>query len=224
MNEDYIFYCKTSQAYQIKILSDILSNIIKVACFQLYSGGINLRMMDCNQKILIDLKLEKDNFNFFFYNSSFIEKEILNVGLTLSHMQRQIKSIKKRDSIEIYILKNKPDEISFKLLPKDLTLSRITISSLKIQKIHHINVELPPPYPHSILVNTSEFTKLIKEMSNVSNILFVRGTAFFIKFFSDLAQVFSRKRLLVITQKKMMTETLFTKKSSQLLYLTKCLS
>ena len=192
--ESFLFKAKTTDAHALKTLVELLSHIIKVACFEINTEGIFLRMTDSHQRILIDSSLQKKNFNFFYFHKT-EEKPSINMGINLSHLHKMMKSIKKRDSIELYINKtNGPLELCLKILPK--TDERVTISTIKIQNIENISIELPNPYSHSILVNSNEFSKMIKDMLNISSILHIKAQKYFMKFYSDISSVFSREVIL----------------------------
>mgnify|MGYP003329156293 CR=1 FL=1 len=186
-----LFMVKTVEAHPIKILIELLHHTIKVACFNFKSDGIVLRQMDSCQKILIDLFLEKQNFNFFLYNH---DKDHMNIGVNLNHFFKMIKSVKKRDSLELYILKDSPNDMHIRIIPKDL--SRITHSILTIQNIESLEIDLPQKFSNNILVNSLEFSKMCKDMLQISPNLKIRGQQYFIKFYSDIQSIFSREVIL----------------------------
>ena len=70
MDTSYLFYCKTSEGYIIKILSELLQNNIKNGCFVVNEKGLFFRMTDSNRRILIDLDLLADKFSSFKYKES----------------------------------------------------------------------------------------------------------------------------------------------------------
>lgn len=189
--ENFLFQAKTIEAHPFKVLIELLHNINNVACFQIKNDGITLRQMDHNQKILIDLVLERINFNFYVYND---EREQMNIGINLSHLFKMLKSVKKRDSMELFITKENPNDMNIKIIPKDL--SRITHSKLKIQNIESLQIDLPAKYKYNILVSSLEFTKMLKDMLSISPNLKVQGHEYFIKFYSDIQSIFSREVIL----------------------------
>ena len=60
-----IFKCKTGEAYQIKVLAELLTNNLKTGCFEINEDGISLRMFDNPRKTLVDLNLIAENFSLF---------------------------------------------------------------------------------------------------------------------------------------------------------------
>lgn len=66
-NTSYLFRCKTTDAYIFKILTELLHNVIKTACFEITAKGISLRMMDSNRRTLIDILLKSEKFQFLLF-------------------------------------------------------------------------------------------------------------------------------------------------------------
>mgnify|MGYP003335485733 CR=1 FL=1 len=46
MSSEYLFKCKTNEAYVIKTLVELLHHTIKTACLHITPVGISLRMMN----------------------------------------------------------------------------------------------------------------------------------------------------------------------------------
>lgn len=190
---EYLFKCKTNEAYVLKILMELLHHTVKLACFQISPTGIYLRMMDSNQKLLIDCELKSENFSLFYFNKT-IENQTINIGVNLNHFYKMLKSIKKRDSVCLYIEAGKTSDLGIQIIPKDF--SRMTISLIKIQNIENLEIELPNTYSNSILVSSNEFCKMCKDMISISSTINVRAKRFYIGFYSDIHSVFSREVLL----------------------------
>ena len=115
---EYLFKCKTNEAYVLKILMELLHHTVKLACFQISPTGIYLRMMDSNQKLLIDCELKSENFSLFYFNKT-IENQTINIGVNLNHFYKMLKSIKKRDSVCLYIEAGKTSDLGIQIIPKD---------------------------------------------------------------------------------------------------------
>ena len=123
-----LFKAKTQEGYTIKILAELLQHNIKTACFVINEVGITLRMMDSQRFLLMDLNLQSDNFAIYKFRSS----EMM-IGINLNHLHKMLKSIKKKDSIEIFIKQDQPTDLGIKILPKEN--NRVTTSFIKIQNI-----------------------------------------------------------------------------------------
>ena len=180
-----IFKCKSNEAYCIKILAELLSNNIKTGCFVLDDTGISLRMMDHHRSILIDLMLNANNFQMYKFNS----KKIY-IGINLNHFHKMLKSIKKKDSIELFIDEDAPTDLGIKVIPKEN--NRVTTSYVKIQNVQNLDINIPTGYNKPIIVSSSEYQKLVKEMSSIGTTLKVLSKNYSIEFSCNAGGILKR--------------------------------
>jgi proliferating cell nuclear antigen PCNA len=180
-----IFKCKSNEAYCIKILAELLSNNIKTGCFVLDDTGISLRMMDHHRSILIDLNLNANNFQMYKFNS----KKIY-MGINLNHFHKMLKSIKKKDSIELFITESAPNDLGIRVIPKEN--NRVTTSFIKIQNVQNLDINIPTGYNKPIIVSSSEYQKLVKEMSSIGTTLKVLSKNYSIEFSCNAGGILKR--------------------------------
>lgn len=180
-----IFKCKSNEAYCIKILAELLSNNIKTGCFVIDDTGIYLRMMDHHRSILIDLNLNANNFQVYKFNS----KKIY-LGINLNHFHKMLKSIKKKDSIELFINEETPNDLGIKVIPKEN--NRVTTSFIKIQNVQNLDINIPTGYSKPIIVSSSEYQKLVKEMSSIGSTLKVLSKNYSIEFSCNAGGILKR--------------------------------
>jgi proliferating cell nuclear antigen PCNA len=181
-----IFKAKTREGYALKVLAELLQNNIKTACFEVDEKGIRLRMMDHHRTILIDLDLEADCFSVYKYKAS----EKLFLGINLNHFHRMLKSIKKRDSIQLFIDDSSPTDLGIKVIPKEN--NRVTTSFIKIQNIQNLDIDLPEGYGKPVIVPSGEFQKMCKGLTHISNLTHITAKGFLIRFSSDAGGVMKR--------------------------------
>jgi proliferating cell nuclear antigen PCNA len=180
------FVAKTKEGYALKVLAELLQNNIKTACFEVDTNGIGLRMMDHHKTILIDLQLEADNFSIY----KFLLPEKLYLGINLTHFHKMLKSIKKRDSIELFIDSSSPTDLGIKVIPKEN--NRVTTSFVKIQNIQTLDIDLPDKYGKPVIVPSGEFQKMCKGLQHISNVTHIVAKGFLIQFSSDAGGVMKR--------------------------------
>lgn len=180
-----IFKCKSNEAYCIKILAELLSNNIKTGCFVLDDTGISLRMMDHHRSILIDLMLNANNFQMYKFNSKRIY-----IGINLNHFHKMLKSIKKKDSIELFIDEDAPTDLGIRVIPKEN--NRVTTSYVKIQNVQNLDINIPTGYNKPIIVSSSEYQKLVKEMSSIGTTLKVLSKNYSIEFSCNAGGILKR--------------------------------
>jgi proliferating cell nuclear antigen PCNA len=181
-----IFKAKTHNAYTIKILAELLQNNIKTACFEIDDEGIKLCMMDYHRTILIHVFMESHNFTLYKFKA----KEKLFLGINLNHFHKMLKSIKKKDSMELFINDESPNDLGIKVIPKEN--NRITTSFVKIQGIQTIDIDIPEGYGKPIIVPSSEYQKMCKDMAHIGTIINVVAKKFKIKFRCNAGGVMKR--------------------------------
>lgn len=187
MSSKSLFKCKTGEAYQMKVLSELLTHNLKTGCFEIGPDGISLSMLDNPRKTMIDLHLEAENFSIYKNKS----EEKMCIGLNMNHLYRMLKSIKKKDSLELFINSDNPTELGIKTIPKENT--RTTTSSLKIQNIQNVNVSPPVGYKKPVIVPSSEFQKMCKDLSSIGSVnISVTASNFQIKFTADADGILTR--------------------------------
>jgi len=181
-----IFRAKTPEGYAIKILAELLQNNIKTACFQIDEKGIRLRMMDHQRTILIDIELHADNFTFYKFTPS----EKLDIGINLAHFHKMVKSTKKKDTLEFVINDKALTDLNIEVTPEKS--NRTTTSTVKIQNIQNLDIDLPEGYSKPVIVSSSEFQKMCKGLAHISNIVHITSKGFLIRFSSDAGGVMTR--------------------------------
>ena len=182
------FKCKTLEAYQVKILAELLTNNLKHGCFDINEEGITLRMFDQPRRTLVDLNLQADNFSLYKFKS----EEKFCLGLNLNHFHKILKSIKKKDSLQLFISSENPNELGIKTIPKEN--SRITTSGIKIQNIQNVDADVPLGYGKPVIVPSPDFQKMCKELSSIgSTNIRVKARGFHIDFIADADGILKRK-------------------------------
>lgn len=165
-----LFRCKTDNAFQFKILSELLSNILNIGFFEISETGISISMFDQPRKTMISIQLEAENFQTYVLNS----KESLHIGMNTGHFHKMLKSLKKKDFIELSIESENLSELIIKTIPKEH--NRVTVSGVKIQSAQNLDVAKPTGYTKSIIIQSSDFSKMIKDLSVVSSDTFTIST------------------------------------------------
>ena len=182
------FKCKTGEAYYIKVLAELLTNNLKTGCFEVCENGIQLRMFDHHRKTLVELDLLSENFSIYKYKND----EKFCLGLNLNHFHKMLKSIKKKDSLQLFITKENPTELGIKTIPKENT--RVTTSGIKIQSIQNLDIDIPKGYNKPVIVPSSEFQKMCKDLSSIgSTNIKVVARNFHIEFIADADGILKRK-------------------------------
>lgn len=183
-----LFKCKSGEAYQIKVLAELLTNNLKNGCFDVNEDGITLRMFDQPKKTLVDLELQSENFSVYVFKP----EDKICLGLNLNHFHRMLKSIKKKDSLQLFIYSETPNELGIKTIPKENT--RVTTSGIKIQTIQNIESDIPLGYGKPVVIPSPDFQKMCKELSSIgSTNIRIKASGFHIDFIADADDILKRQ-------------------------------
>lgn len=158
LKKKYRMRCKTNEAYTIKVLIDCLNKCIdSSASFIFTKDKITLYGMDKEEHLYTYLCLESKNFVNYVCN----EKQI-NVGISINHLYKMIKSVKRKDSISIFILDEAPDELVF-VVERDQNQTETKFKILNIRPLE-INLPTEEDYNEPILCSSKEFQNMAKSI------------------------------------------------------------
>lgn len=180
-----IFKCKTNSAHTIKILAEILYNNVKNICLEINKDGIKIHAVNSLRSILLDVELNADNFNLYKYKLS----ETLYVGICASHLYKMLKSIKKKDSLCLFISEEKRHEIGIQVTSSES--ERVTTSYLNITSEQICVTDFPKDYTKSSLIQSNEFSKMIKDLQTIGKTIRVIKDNF-ITFTASIERLFKR--------------------------------
>ena len=137
----------------------MLCHTIKLACFELNDSGIYLRTTDNENRLLIDLNLGRENFK------KYKCEKTLYIGVNVIHLYKMLKSIKKKDSITMFIDDERPNDLAIRVEQFDQINK--TTSFVKIQNVQNIEIGVPSGYGHPIIIPSSNFQKLVKGLNHI---------------------------------------------------------
>jgi proliferating cell nuclear antigen PCNA len=145
-------------------------------------------MFDHHRKTLVDLNLLSENFVLYKFKNN----EKFCMGLNLNHFHKMLKSVKKKDSLQLSIHSDNMNELCIKTIPKENT--RITTSGIKIQSIQNLDIDIPVGYGKPVIVPSTEFQKMCKDLSSIgSTNIKVIAKVSHIEFIADADGILKRK-------------------------------
>jgi proliferating cell nuclear antigen len=180
-----VFKAKTADAYHIKILTELLVNNIKVAHFEIDKQGIRLCMMDSHRKILIKVNLLAENFSLYKHKG-----KKMYIGINLGHLHKMVKTIKKKDSLQLFIDDDNPTKLAIRVIPKEN--NRVTTSYVTIQTVQELEIGSLTGYKDPVIVSSSEFQKMVKDMCNIGTVTKVVSKNFHIQFSCEAGGILER--------------------------------
>ena len=170
------FYVKTDDGHTIKTTIEVLQNIFTDVCFEFRKDCIHLRTVDNKQPptLLANLDWYRDKFEVYQ-----CEEDSTQVGVTLPHMYKILKAIKKKDKLAISLSKEQPDKL---ILNKFCYGAQPSESVVQKQVRQVQEIPIPDDYGYPNLVSSSEFQKCCKEINSLSKIMKIYSKGSYIAF------------------------------------------
>ena len=162
MNElkDYHMNIKTEQAGAFRILIEALKEILTEGNFIFDETGVKLMAMDSTHSILIHMKLECDNFEFFHCPKK------MTVGVNMLNFFKLIKTMNNAETLTLFIEKENENKLG--ILIHNSEKNSQTIYKLNLLDIDDDNIKIPPAeFETELSLPSSDFQKIIRDMVNI---------------------------------------------------------
>jgi len=106
------FLADASKGHVIKTNIDSLAGYISKCHFSITPKGMFIRDADQNNVIMFDISLNREKFR------SFKCKKPIEFSVHMKQFQILVKTVKKKDSLVLYIEKDKPDKLWVEIKPE----------------------------------------------------------------------------------------------------------
>ena len=94
----YLLNVKTVQSSAFRVLVEALKEILTDANFEFDCNGIKVMAMDSSHTVLVHLKLNAKNFEFFQLN-----REKITIGVNMINLFKLIKTMGNNDSLTLFL-------------------------------------------------------------------------------------------------------------------------
>ena len=159
-NNKYSLNIKTEQAGAFRILVEALKEILTEANFIFDESGIKLMAMDSTRTILIHMKLEGVNFEFFHCPDKVV------VGVNMLNFFKLIKTMGNSESLTLFIEKNNENKLG--ILINNSEKNSQTIYKLNMMDIPDEDITIPPAkFETELSLPSGDFQKIIRDMINI---------------------------------------------------------
>lgn len=155
-----IFKTKIQEGYVIKILVELLNNTVRNICLGIFEHGIEMRTMDSQRHILINVEIQKTKLNIYELDHT------IYTGINLSHLYKMLKTLKKKDSIVLYIFENDPNKLFIDIISKEGF--KISTAHIQLQQIQNLDIELPTGYDNTVIVPSNQYQRTLKDINNLN--------------------------------------------------------
>lgn len=219
----YLFRAKTKEtdAYVIKILGEVLSNIVKWSPFSVNENGIQLNQRDPKNEQLISIALHRSEFHVF----KCIQP--INFLVNSSTFYTLVKAIKKKDTVTMFITEDEPLKLGITVEQNAEKNKVTTYIKISYHRPEDIQLGTQEEYGNPLIISSKEYQKM-KNLQSISHNGELKLTCHQgeLKFFCDGGEVYSRE-LIINTEQEEEGENIpvhyeQTYKAQCLTQLTKC--
>jgi proliferating cell nuclear antigen PCNA len=186
----YLFRAKTkeSDAFVIKILGELLSNVVTWSPFTVTEKGISLNQRDDSNQQWIEILLNKSDFHVFK-----CEKPI-NFLVHSNTFYKMLKTIKKKDTITLFITEADPLRLGITVeqqTEKNKVTTYIKISYHQPEDIH-LGADNTTEYGSPLIISSKEFQKL-KILQPISETIKIKSNEGKLTFSCDAGELVERE-------------------------------
>tara|TARA_B100000686_G_C16698527_1_gene921981 strand:+ start:389 stop:1189 length:801 start_codon:yes stop_codon:yes gene_type:complete len=157
---NYKLKLKTEQAGAFRILVEALKEILTEANFIFDDSGIKLMAMDSTHTILIHMKLESDNFEFFHCPKK------VTIGVNMLNFFKLIKTMGNSETLTLFV--DHENENKLGIMINNIEKNSQTIYKLNLLDIPDDNISIPPAeFETELSLPSGDFQKIIRDMVNI---------------------------------------------------------
>jgi|SRR5271156_5141858 len=185
-----LFKLSTKDGYTFKVIVELLKYRIKNCNFILDKKGIFIKTSDSKNHYLINMKLYAKNMKYYCENQ-------LVVGLNMTHLQKNLKPLKKKDGLSLFIEASKPKHLVIN--PQKADFSGSSKSRLKIIQLGIQDCDEPKDYKEEdeIPIYSKDFQKMTKEVSaGASKNINIQRRGKILRFYSEVGDLFNSETFL----------------------------
>lgn len=157
---DYILNLKTEQAGAFRILVEALKEILTEANFIFDESGVKLMAMDSTHTILIHMKLDFDNFEYYHCPEKIV------VGVNMLNFFKLIKTMGNSETLTLFVEKNNENKLG--ILINNTEKNSQTTYKLNLLDINDDQFNIPPAeFETELSLPSGDFQKIIRDMVNI---------------------------------------------------------
>lgn len=195
----HLFYGEIQKGYFFKVMIDVLSSSLKRFTLGFTKEGIVICQANDEQTMLFKCIMERSKFMKYMIKPG---DELLLLSVNAGHIRKQLRTIKKKDKITIFVPQASELSIFVTITPdtsdKGVRSETISVVAQKEQKLISSN---PPPaskYYHPLVIESGGFQRIKKQISYTKNIIIEMNTdgvdsTNYLSFYCDGGSVYTSK-------------------------------
>jgi proliferating cell nuclear antigen len=163
-----IIEIKTVQAACFKSLIESLKEILTDANIEFTESAIRIVTMDPTQTILVHLKLEKENFEYYQC------KHKIFIGVNMLNFFKLIRALTNNDALTLFIDSDNTNLLGIRI--ENGEKNSVTTYYLNLIEVDETTYQIPPAQFESIITMPSnDFNKICRDMINLSDIIEIKS-------------------------------------------------
>ena len=188
---NYLFRAKTkeSDAFVIKVLGELISNVVKWAPFTVNEKGISLNQRDERNEQWIEVLLNKENFHVFKC------EQPINFLVNSMTFYKMLKTIKKKDTINIFITADDPLRLGITVEQATEKNKVTTYIKISYNRPEDIQLGNEMSYMKPLIISSKEFQKM-KILHAISKEIKLFSNNGELKFLCDAGEIYSRELII----------------------------
>lgn len=169
----------------IEVLKDVLTDVTLEATNdyiaddgsgRIVKGGIKIVTVDPTKSMLINLKLDADQFTTYYCANS-----PYSIGLNLETFHKLLKNLEKEETLTLFIEDYEKQYLSIQM--ENVNKKCMTVYRIKLMDLDNIPIKLPSTeYDSMVTMPSSEFHKVCKEIHQLSEYIEIKCTPRYMKF------------------------------------------
>jgi len=157
--QNFLFFLKSRDGFVFKIFSEFFASCMMRCAFTIDKSGLSLLSTDNKKHRLFSIKMPLLKFRKFDFVKPF------TFDVNSSHLHKIMKTIRKKDSLTLYITEDQPHEL--KISVSQGTENIESTSTIRIMMVHPPDIDIPDYSDKSYVNCTGKDFQKIKNLSNI---------------------------------------------------------
>lgn len=168
--EHCLLYLRSVQGSAFKSLFEVLREVLHDVNLTFSGQGMRIMTVDGSRVALVFARLDAESFEAYHCEGT------LNLGVNLGHVHKLIKSSSNHDTITMYVLRNRSEELGIEVAqPEKRSVSHFR---LKLLDVDVENISIPDVEFQSVITLPSQyFARLCKDISALSDTITITSRA-----------------------------------------------
>lgn len=163
-----IVEAKTVQTNAIKQCNEALKEILTDANIEWNEKGLKIITLDPSNTILVHLKLDKENFEYFHCSKKMF------IGINVLNLFKLLRTLTNNDALTLFIEEDNINQLGIRI--ENGEKNTLTTYYLNLIEVDETSYQIPPAQFESIITMPSnEFNKICRDMSNLTDIIEIKS-------------------------------------------------